>query len=49
MLLKEEKNKLSEESKCSNVYADSLKSRLFSYDNFTTDEILFRSKTDLEV
>ena len=32
-VLEEEKNKLEEESKCSNVYAGSLKSRLFSYDS----------------
>ena len=48
-VLEEEKNKLSEDLKCSNVYADSLKNRLFSYDNFITDEKLFRAKTDLEV
>ena len=36
-ILEEEKNKLEEELKCSNVYAGSLKSRLFSYDNFITD------------
>ena len=31
-VLEEEKNKLEEELKCSNVYAGSLKSRLFTYD-----------------
>ena len=36
-ILEEEKNKLEEELKCSNVYAGGLKSRLFSYDNFITD------------
>ena len=40
-VLEEEKNKLEEELKCSKVYADgSLKNRLFSYDNFITDEKL---------
>ena len=43
------KKKLEEESKCSNVYAGSLKSRLFSYDNFITNENLFREATGLEV
>ena len=42
-VLEEEKNKLEEELKCSNVYAGSLKSRLFTYDNFITDEKLFRA------
>ena len=32
-VLEEEKNKLEEELKCSNVYAGSLKNRLFSYEN----------------
>ena len=40
-VLEEEKNKLEEKLKCSNVYAGSLKSRLFSYDNFVTDEKVF--------
>ena len=40
-VLEEEKNKLEEELKCSNVYAGSLKSRVFSYDNFFTDEKKF--------
>ena len=48
-ILEEEKNKLEEELKCSNVYAGSLKSRLFSYDNFITDETLFRGTTGLDV
>ena len=49
-LLEEEKNKLEEEFKCSNVYAGSLKNRLFSYDDsFITDEKLFRATTGLEV
>ena len=48
-VLEEEENKLEEELKCSNVYGGSLKSRLFSYDNFITDEILFRATTGLEV
>ena len=43
------KKKLEEESKCSNVYAGSLKSMLFSYDNFITYEKLFRATTGLEV
>ena len=42
-VLEEEKNRLEEELKCSNVYAGSLKSRLFTYDNFITDEKLFRA------
>ena len=33
-VLEEEKNKLEEEIKCSNVYAGSSKSRLFAYDYF---------------
>ena len=48
-VLEEEKNRLEEELKCSNVYAGSLKSRLFTYDNFITDEKLFRATTGLEV
>ena len=48
-VLEEEENKLEEELKCSNVYAGSLKSRFFSYDNFITDEILFRVTTGLKV
>ena len=48
-VLEEEKNKLEEELKCSKVYPDSLKNRLFSYDNFITDEKLFRATTGLEV
>ena len=36
-VLEDEKNRLEEELKCSNVYAGSLKSRLFTYDNFITD------------
>ena len=40
-VLEEEKNKLEEELKCSNVYAGSLKSRVFCYDNFFTDEKKF--------
>ena len=49
-VLEEEKNKLEEELKCSNVYTGSLKIRLFSYDdNFITDGKLFRAKTGLEV
>ena len=48
-VLEEEKNKLEEELKCSNVYAVCLKSSLFSYDNFITDEKLFRVTTGLEV
>ena len=45
MLLKEkikvlEEEKHEEELKCSKVYAGSLKNRLFSYDNFITDEKL---------
>ena len=48
-VLEEAKNKLEEELKCSKVYAGSLKSRLFSYHNFITDEKLFRVTTGLEV
>ena len=48
-ILEEEENKLEEELKCSNVYAGSLKSRLFSYDNLITDEKVFRAITGLEV
>ena len=48
-VLEEEQNRLEEELKCSNVYAGSLKSRLFTYDNFITDEKLFRATTGLEV
>ena len=48
-VLEGEKNKFEEELKCSNVNAGSLKSRLFSYDNFITDEKLFRVTTGLEV
>ena len=48
-VLEEEENKLEEELKYSNVYAGSLKNRLFSYDNFITDEILFRAKIGLKV
>ena len=48
-VLEEEENKLEEELKCSNVNAGSLKSRFFSYDNFITDEILFRVTTCLKV
>ena len=48
-VLEEEKNKLEEESKCSNIYTGSLKSMLFSYDNFITYEKLFRATTGLEV
>ena len=48
-VLEEEKNKLEEKLKCSNVYAGSLKSRLFSYDNLITDEKVFRAITGLEV
>ena len=48
-VLEEEENKLEEELKCSNVYAGSLKSRFFSYDNFITDEILSRVTTGLKV
>ena len=47
-VLREEKNNREEELKCSNVYAGSLKSRL-SYENFSTDEKLFRAITGLEV
>ena len=55
MLLKEkvkvleEEKKLEEELECRNVYAGSLKSRWFSYDNFITDKKLFRATTRLEV
>ena len=48
-VLEEEKHKLEVELKCSKVYAGSLKNRLFSYDNFITDEKLFRATTGLEV
>ena len=48
-VLEEEENKLEEELKYSNVYAGSLKNRLFSYDNFITDEILFRATIGLKV
>ena len=48
-VLEEEKNRLEEELKCSNVYAGSLKSRSFTSGNFITDEKLFRAKTGLEV
>ena len=48
-VLEEEENKLEEELKRSNVYAGSLESRFFSYDNFITDEILFRVTTGLKV
>ena len=48
-VLEEEKHKLEEDLKCSKVYAGSLKKRLFSYDNFITDEKLFRATTGLEV
>ena len=48
-VLREEKNNREEELKCSNVYAGSLKSRLLSYENFSTDEKLFRAITGLEV
>ena len=48
-VLEEEENKLEEELKYSNVYAGSLKNRLFSYDSFITDEILFRATTGLKV
>ena len=47
-VLEEEKNKLEEELKCSNVYAGSLKNRLFSYNNSITDEKLFSATTVLE-
>ena len=47
-VLREEKNNREEELKC-NVYAGSLKSRLLSYENFSTDEKLFRAITGLEV
>ena len=42
-VLEEEKNKLEEELKCSKFYAGSLKSRVFTYDNFVTDGKLFRA------
>ena len=48
-VLEEEKTRLEEELKCSNVYAGSLKSRLFTYDNFITDGKLVRATTGLEV
>ena len=48
-VLEGEKNKFEKELKCSNVNAGSLKSRLISYDNFITDEKLFRARTGLEV
>ena len=48
-VLEEEKNKLEHKLKCSKVYAGSLKNRLFSYDNFITNEKLFRATTGLEV
>ena len=48
-VLEEEKNKLEEELECSNVYPGRLKSRLFSYDNFITNEKLFRATTGLDV
>ena len=48
-VLEEEKNKVEEELKCSKVYVGSLKNRLFSYDNFITDEKIFRATTGLEV
>ena len=47
-VLDKEKNKLEEELKCSNVYAGSLKNRLFSYNNSITDEKLFSATTVLE-
>ena len=43
--MEEGKNKLEEELKCSNIAADRLKSRLFSYDNFITDGKLFKAAT----
>ena len=46
-ILEEEKNRLEEELKCSNVYAGSLKCKLFTYDNFITDEKLFGATTGL--
>ena len=48
-VLEEAKNKLEEELKCSNVYAISLKYRLFFYDNFITGEKLFKKTTGLEL
>ena len=48
-VLEEEKNRLEEELRCSNVYVGSLKSRLFTYDNFITDGKLLRATTGLEV
>ena len=48
-VLEEESNKLKEELKCSNVYAGTLMSRLFSYDIFITNEKLFRVTISLEV
>ena len=48
-VLEEEKNRLEGELKCSNVYAGSLKGSLFTFDNFITDEKLFRATTGLEV
>ena len=48
-VLREEKNNREEELKCSNVYAGSLKSRLLSHENFSTDKKLFRAITGLEV
>ena len=46
-VLEEEKNRLEEELKCSNVYAGSLKCKLFTYDNFISDEKLFGATTGL--
>ena len=46
---KQKKNRLEEELKCSDVYAGSLKSRLCTYDNYITDEKLFRATTGIEV
>ena len=43
------KKKLKEELKSSNVYAGSLISGYFLYDNFITDEKLFKARTGLEV
>ena len=48
-VLEEAKNKLEEElNVVPNVYVVSLKGRLFSYDNFITDEKLLRETTGLE-
>ena len=48
-VLEQEKERLASELRDKNIQIDSLSNRLFTYDNFSRDEKLFRSTTGIEV